>query len=159
MQRVKPQLTQEEYEEKLANIPQTYVGEEIVDGTPVEPPLGYKRQPTMVEHLREMVRSELLRREVEAMGAESFEEADDFDVDDEVDISSGYEFEDVFEPPPARSIADEMRDALASFFPPSSGEREGAPSSGAATSGPATAAGEGQGREAPPTAGAGSGDP
>lgn len=60
-------------------------GMEFPDPTPMSPPIGYKKQPTMVEMMQNMVRGELLRRYAEAEGMESFEEADDFDVDDEND--------------------------------------------------------------------------
>lgn len=72
-------------------------GHEVVSSIPVEPPLGYKKQPTMIEHIRNMVRSEHLRVAAERMGAETFEEADDFDVGDDFDPNSPYE--EVFDPP------------------------------------------------------------
>lgn len=73
-------------------------GHELVDSTPMAPPLGYKKQPTMVDHIRNMVKSEMLRREVEKAGAETFEEADDFDIpDDPVDPTTP--FEEIFDPP------------------------------------------------------------
>lgn len=72
-------------------------GHEIVSSIPLEPPLGYKKQPTMIENIRAMVRSENLRQEAESAGAETFQEADDFDVGDDVDPSTPYE--EVFEPP------------------------------------------------------------
>ena len=74
----------------------TETGAEVPDPTPMAPPVGYKRQPSMVEYIRDMVRSERLRAEVEAQGMESFEEADDFDVGDDYDPKSPYEAE--FEP-------------------------------------------------------------
>ena len=55
---------------------------EIPDPVPMEPPLGYRRQPSLMEQVREMVRSEQLRREVESAGMETFEESEDFDVED-----------------------------------------------------------------------------
>lgn len=72
-------------------------GYELPDPTPMAPPVGYKKQPSMVEHIRNMVRSEQLRAHVEAQGAESFEEADDFEVDDDdrLPISA---YEAFFEP-------------------------------------------------------------
>ena len=71
-------------------------GREIVSGVPVAPPVGYKKQPSMVEHIRNMVRSEMLRQAVEQGGFETFEEADDFEVGDDYDPSSPYE--EQFEP-------------------------------------------------------------
>lgn len=72
-------------------------GHEVVSSIPMEPPLNFVKQPTMIEHIRAMVRSENLRREAEAAGQETFEEADDFNVGDDIDPSTPYE--EVFEPP------------------------------------------------------------
>lgn len=58
-------------------------GRIVVDSTPMSPPIGYKPQPSMVDIVREMVRSERLRQEALSLGLETFEEADDFAVDDE----------------------------------------------------------------------------
>lgn len=71
--------------------PLTESGAEVPDPVPMAPPIGYKKQPTMVDHIRAMVRSENLRREVEAAGYETMDEADDFDVDDDFDPTSPYE--------------------------------------------------------------------
>lgn len=72
-------------------------GHEVVSSIPMAPPLGYVKQPSMVDHVRKMVRSEMLRREVEAAGVETFEDADDFDIaDDPLDPATMYE--EVFEP-------------------------------------------------------------
>lgn len=70
----------------------------IPDPTPVAPPVGYVRQPSLAEQIRTMVRSERLRLEVEAAGAETFEEADDFEVGDDYDPDSPYEM--AFDPRP-----------------------------------------------------------
>lgn len=72
--------------------PLTSTGAEIPDPTPMQPPLGYKRQPPLHELIREMVRSEKLAQEAAAMGAETFEEAEDFG-DDEDEPYSQYETE------------------------------------------------------------------
>lgn len=87
----------QEYNDRLGR-PLTPFGSEIPDPTPVAPPVGYKRQPTMVEHIRNMVRSERLRQEAEAMGMDTFEESEDFDVgDDDDDPHTPYEND--FDPP------------------------------------------------------------
>lgn len=73
-------------------------GAEIPDPTPIAPPVGYKRQPTMVDHIRAMVRSERLAQEAAAQGKETFEESEDFDdPDDPDDLSSNWENE--YDPP------------------------------------------------------------
>lgn len=66
-------------------------GREIPDPIPMAPPVGFKRQPPLHELIREMVRSERLAQEAAQMDAGSFEEEDDFDVDDETDPSSPWE--------------------------------------------------------------------
>jgi len=78
-------------------------GREKPDPTPIAPPIGYKKQPSLHDQIRAMVRSEKLRMEAEMAGFETFEEADDFDVGDDLDPTSPYEeqFEgDLLPPPP-----------------------------------------------------------
>jgi len=100
-------------------------GREILDPTPVAPPVGYKKQPSMADHIRDMVRSERLRQEAEAAGAESFEEADDFDVDDDPEISTPYE---VYETEPVRELARRLKEEEATPpAPPPSESPEPAP--------------------------------
>jgi len=86
-------------------IPGTPDGREIVSNVPMAPPLGWKKQPSMIDHIRNLVRSERLRQEVESAGFETPEEADDFDVGDDYDPSSPYEHN--FDPPapPAPAVA------------------------------------------------------
>lgn len=106
-QRVKRRISLDDYLYKLGLKSQAEDGSEIVSDVPMEPPLGYQRQPTMVEHIRNMVRSEQLRQEAEAAGAETFDEADDFDVGDgETGPRSPYEVEEFFDPPaPVEPVA------------------------------------------------------
>lgn len=74
-------------------------GQEIPDPTPIAPPVGFKRQPSLSEQIRAMIRSEQLRQEAESAGYETFEEADDFDIpDDPIDPTTPYEA--VFDPQP-----------------------------------------------------------
>lgn len=89
-------------------LPITEDGREVVDPTPMAPPVGYRRQPSMVEIVRQMVRSERLRAEAEAADMETFEESDDFDVGDDFDPTSPYENE--FDPP-IREMVQEGRKA------------------------------------------------
>lgn len=74
-------------------------GHEVLDPTPMAPPIGYKPQPSMVDIIRAQIRSEALAREAEEQGFETFEEADDFDVED-FDPTSPYE--EIFDPEPPR---------------------------------------------------------
>lgn len=86
--------------------PLTPWGSEILSSIPMAPPVGYKRQPTMVEHIRDMVRSERLRQEAEAAGMETFEESEDFDVDED-DPDPHSQWENEFDPP-----ISELREAV-----------------------------------------------
>lgn len=78
-------------------------GRLIADSTPIAPPIGYKRQPTMVEIVRDAVRSEHLRQAALDAGMETFEESEDFDVPDEQELHSPWEND--FDPPIAELTA------------------------------------------------------
>lgn len=74
------------------------MGQEVPDPTIIDPPLGYIQQPDLMELMRRMIRTELTQV-AENSEFETFEEADDFEVDDDpVDYSSPYE--EYFDPPP-----------------------------------------------------------
>jgi len=80
-------------------------GHEILDQTPIERPVGFHRPPNLTEQIQRMVRSELSLRASQA-GAESFEEADDFDIDDDPpDPASPWElnFDQAAEPVPPKT--------------------------------------------------------
>lgn len=66
-------------------------GREVFDPTPIAPPIGYVKQPSMFEQVRDMVRGEALRIYAESQDMESFEDADDFDIDDDYDPRTPYE--------------------------------------------------------------------
>lgn len=57
-------------------------GREVPDQTPVEMPLGFKRPRPLNEVVQELIRKEF-SRQAEAQGQETFDEANDFDVDDD----------------------------------------------------------------------------
>lgn len=98
-------------------------GAEVLDPRPMAPPVGYKREPSLMEKVRAMVRSEQFRMAAEAAGAETFEEADDFEVGDDYDPTSPYE--EVFEPAPR---PDPIPAGSASPNAPTASEASGAPS-------------------------------
>lgn len=120
MVRVKPVMADEDYADKMAEKGLTPDGSALDApdmGVPIAPPLGYIKQPSITERIRDMVRSEHLRREAESAGAETFEEANDFDIlDDPVDPHTPYEA--VFDPLPETSTGVPT--------PPSGGAGEGA---------------------------------
>lgn len=75
------------------------LGQELPDPRPIRPPIGFVAQPPLHELIRQMVRSEVLAREATEGGAGTFEEEDDFEVeDDDYDPSSPWE--ENFEPHP-----------------------------------------------------------
>lgn len=65
-------------------------GHEVPDPTPVEVPLHLRRPASIQDDIKRMVREELSRAAADA-GEETFEEADDFSVDDDPDPFSQYE--------------------------------------------------------------------
>lgn len=83
-------------------------GRETPDPVPMAPPLGYNRQPSLTEKIRAMVRSEHVRLAAMQAGMETFEEADDFEVGDDLDPSTPYE--EVFDPVDA-AARQELRNA------------------------------------------------
>lgn len=73
-------------------------GREVGDPTPVAPPANLRRGMTMSEQIQQMIRREVSNR-AEEQGYESFEESEDFDIDDDpVDPHTPYEA--VFDPRP-----------------------------------------------------------
>jgi len=67
-------------------------GRENPDPTPLSPPVGYNRQPSLSEQLRHMVRDyKAMQRLAGDDDVETFEEADDFEVADDVIVDTPYE--------------------------------------------------------------------
>lgn len=67
-------------------------GRELSDPIPLAPPIGYTPELSMIEIVRQQIRGEHLRLAALQAEAETFEEADDFEVGDgEDDISSPWE--------------------------------------------------------------------
>lgn len=65
-------------------------GWEVPDSTPVAWPAGVRRPETLTDQIRRLVRMEVSRAAAE-QGLETFEESDDFDVEDEDEFRSPYE--------------------------------------------------------------------
>lgn len=73
-------------------------GREYPDPVPMAPPVGYDAPPDIMQMIRSMVKSEQLRQRLEEEGFETFEEADDFELeDDPLDALTPYE--KIFEVP------------------------------------------------------------
>lgn len=67
-------------------------GEEIPDQTPIELPVHFKVPPTIQDQIKRLVGDSEVRRALQEKHIETFEEADDFEVeDDEGKMSSPYE--------------------------------------------------------------------
>lgn len=66
-------------------------GRELLDPRPMEPPLGYKRAPSLSEQIRQQVLAHKLE-ELQAID-ETDEEADDFAIDDDLGPYSQHENE------------------------------------------------------------------
>lgn len=73
-------------------------GRELPDPTPLAPPVGYIKQEPLHVQIARMVRSQQLADEAAAAGAETFEEADDFDVEDGDDLQVLSTYENDFDP-------------------------------------------------------------
>lgn len=73
-------------------------GQEIPDSTRIEVPLKFKRPPDIHELIASAVRTERFRQSAEAAGVESWEEANDFEVDGErEDVPTSYELTEMQE--------------------------------------------------------------
>lgn len=77
-------------EQSLSKIALDSFGREMPDSTPIAPPLGYQKQPSMVDHIRALV-ARGLDTQARAAGLETFEEANDFEVGDDYEPETPYE--------------------------------------------------------------------
>jgi len=77
---------------KPTNLRHSEDGHEILDPRPMQPPLGYRRQPSLSDQIRQQVLAAKLA-DLDAL-EETEEEADDFNVEDEMLPSSQHENED-----------------------------------------------------------------
>lgn len=64
---------------------------EFPDPTPLHVPIGFRRPPSLTEMIQRYVRIELSEQAAAKHQAETFEEADDFLVDDDPELLSPYE--------------------------------------------------------------------
>lgn len=69
----------------------TQDGKEQPDSVPYAPTIKGGRALSIRENVLNIVRSEQFRKAMEEQGNETFEDADDFDVDDDYDPTSPYE--------------------------------------------------------------------
>lgn len=93
---------------------------EIGDPVPVAPPVGMTRPMTTEERFRRIIRSEHLARIAEAQGADTFEEAEDFDVEDDP-VPPLTPYEEALLEPPVRPTASPVQPAPQAPQPPQQG--------------------------------------
>jgi len=91
-------------------------GREQPNPTPMQPPIGYKRAPTIQEQMRAMIRQ--VSEEAKMAGAETEEESNDFDMDEEWEPTS--QWEHPFDPDPAMEVmlARASKPPVAAAVPP-----------------------------------------
>lgn len=58
-------------------------GREVLDPNPIAPPVGFQESESISDRLRAMIEGERMRRAAELAEMDTFEEADDFEVDDD----------------------------------------------------------------------------
>lgn len=63
-------------------------GREILNPTPMQPPLGYKKAPSLSEQIRQQIQQ---LKYMEDNEPETEEEADDFEIDDDPIVQSRWE--------------------------------------------------------------------
>lgn len=106
----------EEAEMRAAEVLLDGLGRELCDATPMEPPIGYNPQPTLVEQMRAMIQGERLRMAAMEGGFETFEEADDFEMDEDPFPRSVHEVDEFSTP--VRELKERQRKADAPPSPP-----------------------------------------
>ena len=78
-------------------------GREYPDQTPVEIPAGYGQPLSLRDEMRRFIREEMSNQAL-VDGHETFEESDDFDIDDEDDYESPYTMQDMQEIEPIEEL-------------------------------------------------------
>lgn len=96
--RDKPRMAFSDYARKLSRKFQNLLGQELPDPVPMQPPVGFIQQPSMMDHVMDLIQSNNLRQAALAAGLETLEESDDFEVDDDDEPYSAYQMPDDYEP-------------------------------------------------------------
>lgn len=104
-----PSDNYEQHDRETGELLSDQYGREIPDSEPMQPPIGYNRQPSLSEQMRAMIVSHQLAREAAEAGMETFEEADDFEIGDDFEEERHSPYEANFDP-----MTPEEKAALAS---------------------------------------------
>ena len=80
---------------------------EVPDNTPLEVGVPIERPPSIHEEMKRFIREEVGRRYAEAEGRGTWDEEDDFDVPDDEELTSPYEFTEMQEEEPLVSGTEE----------------------------------------------------
>lgn len=97
-------MQEETWKDPRPPLEQRRPGREYPDPRQLQTPAKFAKAPSMDEKLRQMVRQELSRHAGD-VGAETFEEADDFDVGDDDEFDPFSPYEEVFDPYPETSTS------------------------------------------------------
>lgn len=124
----------EEAELRAAEVLLDPLGRELADPNPLQPPVGYNPQPTLVEQMRAMIAGERMRMAALESGFETFEEADDFEMDEDPFPRSEHEVDEFSVP--VRELK-KRRTAAEAAPPQEPKEQSPAASSGGAVTEPA----------------------
>lgn len=88
-------------------------GREVLDTTPIAVPLRVRPAAGLRDQIREILRSEKLAEDLDATGVETFEESEDFDIEDDDFHDPHSPFELEFEPDgPEEDINPDALEAL-----------------------------------------------
>lgn len=87
-------------------------GEELLDPTPMQPPLGYKKAPSLSEMIAQQVRQMKLENLLDQTLEETDEEADDFEVGDDVEPMSKWENDHIPSIKVLKKRAKQINDAI-----------------------------------------------
>lgn len=77
-----PRISEEEYRKKLGLKRLTEDGAEKPNPIPMEPPVGYKKQPSIFENMRALVQAELARKASQE-GFDTEEEDENFEIEED----------------------------------------------------------------------------
>lgn len=87
-------------------------GEELLDDRPMSAAVGFKRPPSLADLVKSLIRNEQVQRDFETHGIETFDDADNFNTGEDMDMTSPWE--ENFDPlyPHIGARLDEVRSGI-----------------------------------------------